>query len=167
MTRRPRPFPHRAAQGFTLVELVIVIVLLGVIAALGSVMLREGFNAYFAGRDLTDADWQARVALGRMTRELREVPSAADLVSIAPTTQITFRDFGGTQIQYALNGTTLERNAVPLADGITALGFSYLDDTQTATAAPAAVRYITVQFTVVQGGTNMSFRATVNPRNLL
>ena len=34
-------------------------------------------------------------------------------------------------------------------------------------AAPAAVRYITVQFTVVRGGTNMSFRATVNPRNLL
>jgi len=102
-----------------------------------------------------------------MTRELREVPSAADLVSIAPTTQITFRDFGGTQIQYALNGTTLERNAVPLADGITALGFSYLDDTQSSTNNPNNVRYITVQFTVVQGGTNMSFRATVNPRNLL
>ena len=90
MTPTPRPFRRRATQGFTLVELVIGIVLLGVIAALGSVMLREGFNAYFAGRDLTDADWQARVALGRMTRELREAQDREDIVGAEETLRRAF-----------------------------------------------------------------------------
>ena len=50
-------------QGFSLIEMVIVIVIIGIIGVLGSRMLNSGFNAYFLSTDLTEIDWQGRLAM--------------------------------------------------------------------------------------------------------
>jgi hypothetical protein len=135
-------------------------------------MMGSGFSAYFTGRDIADADWQARLAFERMSRELRMVRAPADLVIAAPA-EITFVDTGTNTVRFYLNGATLMRseggavNAQPLADGVSALAFSYLrNDALTAEAAiPANVYFITVAMTVTRGNTNSSFRTTVRPRN--
>lgn len=156
---------QRQARGFTLVELVIVILLLSVISAVGSRLLSAGFNGYLLARDLTDADWQGRIALERMTRELRDIPQG-NLNAVAAN-QVSFTDWDNvTLVTYSLAGNTLMRNARPLADGIAALNFTYLDSAFQVTAVPANVRYISVTVNVTQGGTNLSYRSAVYTRNL-
>jgi hypothetical protein len=59
-------------------------------------------------------------------------------------------------------GTT---NAQPLADNVTALTFTYWDNTGVATAVAANVYYITVDLTVAEGGYSGQFRTNVRPRN--
>lgn len=145
-----------------------MIVITGIIGALGSMMLYNGFNAYFFGKNLTEIDWQGRLAMERLSRDLRRVRSAtaADL-TISPGSQIAFTDVNGTNISYALNGTILERNGQPLADGVSTLGFSYLmNDGKSTAAVVDNVYYITVEMTINNGTANRSFRSTVHPRSI-
>ncbi|MHB1140547.1 MAG: prepilin-type N-terminal cleavage/methylation domain-containing protein [Sulfuricaulis sp.] len=170
----------RRGAGFTLVEMVLVIMLAGIIFSLGSVMLGKVFSSYAFKRDTTDADWQAKVALERATRELRAARSAtaADL-DVASGTQLRFvdtdgngvcfyRDAAANRIMRSADGPTTACGTTspqPLADNITSLTFSYWDNTGAATAVVASVYYITLGITVVDGSYSASFRANVRPRN--
>jgi len=177
-----RPRARRCA-GFTLVEMVLVIMLAGIIFSLGSVMLGKVFSSYAMKRDTTDADWQAKVTLERMTRELRAVRSAtaADL-DIASGTQLRFvdtdgngvcfyRDVAANRIMRSADGPTTACGTTSpqaLADNITSLAFTYWDNTGVE-VLPAglatSVYYITVAINVTEGSYNSSFRTNVRPRN--
>lgn len=152
------------------------LVILGIVATLGVSMMGGGIQAYFAGRDLVDADWRGRGAIERMTRELRGLrsASAADL-NIATAGQVRFNDVTGGSVCYYLNGNDLMRssdfttacgttNAQVLASGISALTFNYYQNDGVSAAAPNLVRYITVQFTVTQGAASTIYRANVTRR---
>lgn len=170
----------RRSAGFTLVEFIVVIILAGIIFGFGSTLIGKLFSSYALKQDATDADWQAKVALERMARELRmaRTATAADL-DIASLTQIRFVDTDGNGVCFYRNaaanrlmrsadgpatacGTT---NPQVLADNITVLGFSYWDNTGATTAAVANVYYLTVSLTVAEGSYNASFRTNVRPRN--
>lgn len=143
-----------------------VIVITGIVVAVGGTMLTSGTRAYLAGTDLTELDWQSRIAALRLARDLRTVrsASAADLV-ISPADQITFVNVDGDTLSYTLSGTTLMRNGQPLADGVTALAFSYLRaDARTTAANAAEVFYITADLTLVAGAAARDLRVTVFPR---
>jgi prepilin-type N-terminal cleavage/methylation domain-containing protein len=163
--------------GFTLIEVIMTLVLLGIVATLGVSMMSGGIQAYFAGRDLVEADWQGRSAIERMTRELRGLrsASAADL-NIATAGQVRFNDVTGNSVCFYLNGTDLMRssdfaaacgttNPQVLASGVSALSFTYYQDNgSTVAGAPNLVRYISVQFTVTLGGGSTTYRANVTRR---
>lgn len=162
----------RPARGFSLIELVMVMVLFGIVAAVAAPVLSSGFQAYFAGRDISEVDWQARVAIERMSRELRAIRAPADLV-INAAGDIAFVDVDGNPIRYCLGavgtcpGVTgdLMRNAQPLASGISGLDFSFLTRAAGATATPAQVYYVTVAFTATRNATSKAHRTTVSPRS--
>lgn len=158
---------HRNRQrGFTLLEMVLVVMLLSILAGVASHMLSGGFNAYLLGKDAVDTNWQARNALEWLMRDLRAVRSAtaADL-TITPSNAITFTNTSGAVVNYALSGATLLRNGQPLADGVTALVFSYVQKNGKTTAtAVGQVHYITVELSVTQSGITKTLRATVRPR---
>jgi prepilin-type N-terminal cleavage/methylation domain-containing protein len=158
--------------GFSLIELVIVMVLFGIVAAVAAPVLTSGFRAWVTGKDIAEVDWQARIAIERMTRELRAVRAPADL-TIAAANDIAFVDVDGNLIRYCMGsvgscpGTAgaLMRNAQPLATGISALAFSFLTRAAGATATPAQVFYVTVAFTATRNATSKAHRITVSPRN--
>ncbi len=165
---------HSLAQGFTLIEFIAVMVVVGVIAVIGGNIFRGAFMAYFGSKDLVQADAQVKVALERMARELKDIRSASatDLPTFTASA-ITFVDVNGNTIAYALSGTTLNRTlnagaAQPLADNISSLAFSYLRrDGQTAEPAAgtaANVYYITYRMTVAKTTASQSYRGTVKPR---
>lgn len=178
--RPPDPRAARHAHGFTLLEMVLVIILVGIVFGFGSVLLGKVFSSYSLKQDISDADWQAKVALERIARELRAVrtPTAADL-DVASTAQVRFIDTDGNGVCFYRNaganrimrsadgpatacGTTSPQI---LADNATALAFSYWTSDGAATAVTASVYYITVDMTVVEGVYSSSFRTNVRPRN--
>jgi prepilin-type N-terminal cleavage/methylation domain-containing protein len=162
----------RRARGFSLIELVMVMVVFGIVAAVAAPVVSSGFQAYFTGRDIAEVDWQARVALERMTRELRAMRAPSDLV-ITAADDIAFVDLDGNTIRYCMGavggcaGTAgdLMRNGQPLAIGISNLDFSFLTRAAVATATPAQVYYVTVAFSATRNATSKAHRTTVSPRN--
>ncbi len=168
---------ERRNFGFTLVEMVVTLLVAAVLFGLGATVISGGFRTYFLGREITQNDWQGRLALERMTRELRtaRTPTAADL-NISAAGQITFTDFAGNTIVYRQTGNTIERSQdagttfQPLADNVGAvspLSFTYLQNNGT-TPEPtggnsANVYYITVSFTVSSTNASATYRDTVKP----
>lgn len=161
-----------ASAGFSIMELVMVVVIFGIVAAVAAPFLRSAFQGYFTGKDIAETDWQARVAVERMTRELRTIRAPADL-TITSASDITIVDTDGNSIRYCMGtvGTCpgiagdLMRNAQPLATGIGGLAFTFLTRASAATVTPAQVFYVTVSFNATQNAVTKSYQITVSPRN--
>lgn len=168
--QRARSCPTVPPQlGFSLVELIVVIVVLGIIASMGAIVLRDGMLGYLRGREITSADWQGRLALERITRELRRV-GAPNFSNVAATScnssTFAFSDIDAVPISYNLGATTLLRNGQALADNVTGLRFYCLqNDGQTYSTVPSAVYYVTVSMVVSTANTSATYRATVKPRS--
>jgi len=163
-TRLPNPRP----LGFSLVELIVVIVVFGIVASMGTIVVRDGMLGYLRGREITSADWQGRLALERIARELRDVapPNSANIgAASCGTSTFTFSDISSTPISYTQNTTTLLRNGQPLADNVTGLRFYCLQSDVQPTVTPANVYYITVSMIVSTANTSATYRDTIRPRN--
>jgi prepilin-type N-terminal cleavage/methylation domain-containing protein len=154
-------------QGFTMLEMIITLVIAGVLATVGAMIMSSGFRTYFLGRELAQDAAHGTLALERITRELRTIRSAtaADLdIAPAAPTKITFTDVDGNTIAYGLSGGSVNRNAQPLADNVSDLTFTYLrNDGVNSAATSAEVYYVTVSVTVTSQNASMKFRGTVKP----
>lgn len=150
--------------GFSLVELIVVMVVLGIVASMGAVVIRDGMLGYLRGREITSADWQGRLALERIARELRDA-SVIDAGACDSTT-FSYLDINAATISYTQSTTTLLRNGEPLADNVSGLRFYCLQsDGQTYTTTPSAVYYVTVSMIVATTNTSATYRTTVRPRS--
>lgn len=157
-------------NGFSLIELIIVIVILGVIVAMSSLLLSQGFNAFFNNANIADANSQGQIAIERMTRDIRLIRSPLD-ISIATATQLSFTDINNNAISYTLSGSNLNltQNSTTqtLAVGINSLTFTYYDQNGTTPpASTAATRYIKVTLAVTQNNANYTLTTSIYPRNL-
>lgn len=152
--------------GFSLMELIVVIVVLGILASVGSTVLRDGFLGYLRGREISSTDWQGRLALERITRELRYLaaPNYSNIGSTScSSSTFTFIDITNANISYTQSGTTLMRNGQPLASNVTGLSFSCLKSDVTPTVTLSSVYYITVSMIVATTNTRGVYRSTVKP----
>ncbi len=164
MSRARTRLAIRRQLGFSLIELIVVTVVLGVVASMGAVVVRDGMLGYLRGREITSADWQGRLALERMTRELRDATAIAAGSCDAST--FAFSDIYALPISYTQSTTTLMRNGQPLADNVTGLRFYCLqDDGQTYSTVPSAAYYVTVSMIVSTDNTSAAYRSTIRPRS--
>jgi prepilin-type N-terminal cleavage/methylation domain-containing protein len=179
----------RHQVGFTLVEMIMTIVLLGVMAGLGSSMISDVYRStrIVSAGEATSA--QARYALERVARELREVQYVTNTNTysittpnpLAPSaTTITFtRKIAGVDVQVtiALSGSNLTvtysdtQVTSTLIGGVTAftLDFLSVNDTATvaATTSAGSVRAIAVTLSVTDptSGRTVSQATRVSLRN--
>lgn len=157
----------RSDGGFTLVELIISIVLIGILAAVGADMLSGSFSTTMNVNASMASQAQARYALERVARELREIQYLSSAYTITdpitapstlpPTTgtspTITFTSRSGVSMTIAksvknlvLVDSTGTTNI--LCSNVTNFALTFLPVTGTTTATTATVRFIVINLTV-------------------
>jgi len=162
--------------GFTLIELVITMVLIGIVAFIVADAMTTGFKAYFVTDFRKEALDQARIALERMTREIRNVRSLAD-IGTANATQFCFVNTDGTRVSFLFSGTSIVRDepaacpsaaVTPILSNNTTGSFAYLQtDGSTDPAPPSAnTRRIRITMMSTISGENVTLQSEVWPRNL-
>lgn len=159
--------PH--SNGFTLIEIVITIVLVSILAGIAAMIILQGVRAYSDERSRGDVHYQARIAMGRMAREIRVIRSAADITSYTPT-NLRFTDVNGATVGFEWINPTLNRwNGVSndvLANGINPFSFSYfMSDGVTPAVLPADLWFVEITMTSQQGTESLPMRTRVHPRN--
>ena len=152
-------------QGFTLFELVMVITILGIVGVVMTKLLSQGLLSMQTEQQVTDATWQGQIAVQRMVRDIASVRSPSD-ISTASASTFAFTDLSGTAITYTRSGSSLTRNGTILANGISALSFTYQDANGSTTATTTAIRYVTLSVTVTQNNANYTISTAVNLRDL-
>jgi prepilin-type N-terminal cleavage/methylation domain-containing protein len=162
--------------GFTLVEIIITIVLVGILAGIAAMIITQAVRAYTGEQDRGDVQYQAQFALERMARELRSIRTPAETGSNVlgtitgnPANRFIFTDLSGTTISYGLTGTTLNRTVggvpAPLAQGVTGLEFRHYTNANVLTTVPANLWFVEITMTVVRDTETVQMQTRVHPRN--
>jgi prepilin-type N-terminal cleavage/methylation domain-containing protein len=175
----------RGAGGYSLVELLVSMAVLGLVMAGALGFLRAGVRAYGWGAARVEAQQSARVALERMEKELRQAgydPRGAGIapVAIAEPARVTFqRDLDGNGVVNATRervtfllrpGESILRReagggAQPLIEGVRRFALTYLDASGSVTTDPARVAAVRIRLEVGLRGPSAVMDAEVSLRN--
>jgi prepilin-type N-terminal cleavage/methylation domain-containing protein len=155
----------RLQYGFSLIELIVTIVIMGIISTVVGKIMVEGYQTFITAQNIGDADWQALLALESLTNDIHNIRSAADITTISASSFI-FVDMDGTSITYQFSGSTLTRNAITVATGMSGFSLSYLNEAGAVTATPSAVRYVGINLTMLQNGLSLPFSTLVGTRGM-
>jgi prepilin-type N-terminal cleavage/methylation domain-containing protein len=154
-------------SGLTLIELVTVIIIMGIIAAISSNLILEGATTYYKARDMFIGYWQGNVAMQRFARDMGKIRSSNDILTATPT-NLVFNDINGNSVSYLLSGSSISINGNTLADGIDLANssLSYFDNNSLSTSTLSSIRYIKLQLKITKNNTSYTTINTVYPRNL-
>ena len=100
----------KRARGFTLIELVVVIVLMGITAVTMTILFTGAVSGYIDNARRLDSASSARIALDRMGRELREaMPLSIRINTVASSSCIQFLPVLGSSIYttFPINTNTI------------------------------------------------------------
>jgi prepilin-type N-terminal cleavage/methylation domain-containing protein len=179
-----------SGSGFTLIEMVITISAIGIMAAVGATMISDNLQVTMNVNAATASADQARYAMERISRELREVSYstsagggsysitsslAANSTSISftrningvtPTNETLFLDGGSLKLQYGTDAaSTLIGNVTGF--GVTFYGFNEGGVSVSTGLTTTTVRYVVVSLTVSDptSGQTITQRMNVALRN--
>lgn len=156
----------RDQSGFTLIEAIVVIIIVAIVAVATGPLLFQASRSTNTQYELANMDNTARVAIVRLTKDLRNVRSSGE-ISNAGASAITFTDVSGNSVSYALSGTTLQRNGYNLLPDVSSFALSYYDASGAVTAVIANIRYIKFSLTIStpQNAYTQTFGDTIFLRN--
>jgi len=154
-------------KGFTLVEAVVTMVLIGIMAVVFGLYIREGFSAWewLSGQKTLASS--CRLTVFRMNRELRRIRSLADLTTYT-STEVQFTDIDGANVDFTQSGTDLLRNGSVLLEHLVdpnGLYFHYLDATGTDTTTRDNIRTIVFRLTASREGNRVVVESAARIRN--
>jgi prepilin-type N-terminal cleavage/methylation domain-containing protein len=125
-------------NGFTLVEVMVTTIIVGVIGVGFYGVLHTGSNTYYMDSNTLELQQQARNGLDRMVRELRQASAASAVITSSSSSsyKVVFNTPTVTGIQYYLTGTQLTREypagtKITIASEISYLKFTLSSPTLT------------------------------------
>ena len=161
-------------KGFTLVELIVTIVLVGIVGIFTTLFMYTGLNGYLQAKDTADGALKAQIALDRISLELRDITEIEDFDSNISIDYFSNILPGDRQIIYDSDADTISLDV----DGDINTLDLLLDNVSNFTMAVTAnrdlnnsgddtneVEAIDISFTV--GGIRRPFNARIFPRNMV
>ncbi len=159
-------------RGLTLIEIVMVIVIVGILAGGSMIYIRQVIELWDFTSFRGEIVAQGRVALGRMSRDIRQIRNGT-AVFYANGTRFQFNDINNASVNYYLfNSINLMRNNDILADGVSSLIFSYYNQTNQIIVNPLVspqetdIRRINIKLNIFSGNQNKTLETQVCPRNI-
>jgi len=160
----------RPQKGFTLVELIVTLVLVGIIGTFTTLFMYTGLNGYLRAKDTSEGALKAQIALDRISLELRDIDNI-DLGTFNNDTRIDYTSVtlpGNRKILFNGGVISLDVNGNPnaLLDEVsdftlrmTPQELNYFADNKD------EVQAIDVSFKV--GDIERAFSARIFPRNMV
>lgn len=159
-------------KGFTFIELVMVIILTGIIAASLAIPLSQGIRGWFQATTREGISQSGRMGIERMAREIRNTAKTAaniPCVSSATATAFRFSDITGNltncnTTEFSLSGVNIQRitrdnagaiiETANLSDNVTAFTITYYDRNNATPPAviPDNICRLSIEITSSQGG---------------
>lgn len=167
----------KSSKSVTLIELVMLIVIVGILAGVSSMYIKETIDLWRFLSYRSEVVAQGRLAVMRMEREIRQVRDK-DSILTANSSRFRFIDRSATTIDYQLSGNNLMRNTDVLATGVTGLTFCYYDNNNQSACAPTAacscspvsdttvIYRIVIKMDISAGNETKHLETQVYPRNL-
>jgi prepilin-type N-terminal cleavage/methylation domain-containing protein len=147
-------------DGFSLIELIMVIITVGIISVVVAPVFMSGFNAFFWARDLASVSSQGELAMERMTREIRSAQPSGITAPLSAS-QLTI-NVSGAAVTYLRNAQNrIMRNSDLLASSVSSLAFAYYKEDWSAAALPAEVWSIRITMTISGRQASESLGSTV------
>ncbi len=159
---------HQAEKGFTLLELVITVVLVGILAVFISNLLVYEVDIFRYVTIRSGSLQDSRFVMQKMARELRQIIHY-DSILIASEDSIRFYDSSNNMIFYKYSNNELLQNGNLLLNNLNDLQFTYFDNLGVQLATPVAdpldIRSIAINMSVIVLGKNVNSQVKVAPRS--
>lgn len=169
-------------RGFTLIETVMVIVLVGIIGTVVSSLLYQGSKSIETGDVRKELSSQGRLAVERASREMRLMrcttagnscnPQDADITAWTATElRFVTASYEGRGFKYDAGTLKLRQGSGEsdpedtLANNLSAASFEYLKSDGTPASAVNEIWVINLNMTFSSGTESVPFRASVHPRS--
>lgn len=143
-------------KGFTLIEVIVSLVLLGILVVIAGLGLVQIVNGYSLAKQNSETIQKVQIA---MTRIAKELGSVTTVTSAAPAS-ITYTRQGPVTDTLALSGSTVQITGITpifpgttLINNVTAFTLTYFDAAGNATATPANIRRVDISLTITGVGT--------------
>jgi prepilin-type N-terminal cleavage/methylation domain-containing protein len=168
---------RRGLKGFTLLEMVIVLTMLALMAAIAGPYLSNGVRAFNDSASAVHTLSKLRVASERLVRELREVrrnpsaPANYDITVGAMPLVFTKTDGETVTVNSAAPLLTLAYNSVAggspyaLTDQVSSLTFSYLQNDGSSATGSNDVAFVEFELILTHAGNDYRQRTRVALRN--
>ena len=157
--------PKHNPAGFTLIELVLVIVLIGIMVGLSAPFISTMIDAWMCNRTERDLVFNARLALNRLVREMR----MANNITGFNSSFINFTDVFNNSISFYQSGSCLYRNNNELSsklDSLNGLDFTYLDINATPTSNVTNIRMVRLKLNLTEEDSSIALESLVKFRNM-
>ncbi len=156
----------RARAGFTLVEVMLVIAIIGIVSSLGAVMFIQVNRYFILSKAKIALQQEARSVMYVMAKELRQAQSSTIAITQASGqpyySEITFTEQEGNTVTFLQNGKSLEmingNDTQVLSNNLFYLAFTFprSDDMNIVSIA------MTLETSIYQGGEKALHMASEN-----
>lgn len=161
----------KSQRGFTLIEIIVVIVILSIVSAISIKFLADSLRIYTMTVNQKTLLDEGKLSLERMCRDIRDAKaitaSTASSITFTRThaTNPTAGDSADESIRFDLSGTTLRK--VKNAGGAPENPIVMADNVNTFTVTRGADDEITLALNLLLGtGENVALQTKVYPKNL-
>ncbi|MFA5090847.1 MAG: prepilin-type N-terminal cleavage/methylation domain-containing protein [Candidatus Omnitrophota bacterium] len=154
-------------KGFTLIELITVIVIIGIIIGMTAPFITTMLDAWVFNRTERDIVFSGRMSMNRMVREIRQIRNASSITTFTPT-EFSFLKIDNTSITFGQSGNRLLFNSDELTNKLQnpgGLNFTYLDENASITGLLNNIRMVRIRLILESGDSSLDLESLARFRN--